>query len=250
MAKYKNRVKKLVYVKASELVENPFNPRKHPEKQKAVLREVFDAVGIAGAVIVRELEDSRYELIDGHLRREELGDDKIPAIVVDLDEDEAKIVLATYDPLSSMAETDVEAHTALTSGFDVIGPNTCILFGELTGGKKLKKVPELDIDDNDNEGEDGLKDGSQGKELETSYIKMVQLYLSTSNIESFEDDALFVGENLGTATLTDTVIKALQILRKKYEAESSVEDSEESSEIEDFEGEEKPTKKKKKLSKV
>ena len=104
---YKNRIKELKYVKASELKQNPKNWRRHPETQSKALKGVLDEVGYADAVIARETPDGLM-LIDGHLRKEVSPDQELPVLVVDLTENEADIMLATFDPLSALATTDSE----------------------------------------------------------------------------------------------------------------------------------------------
>jgi ParB-like chromosome segregation protein Spo0J len=104
--KLKDRIKELRRVPASELVPNPKNWRTHPEAQRNALLGVLAEVGIADAVLARELEDGSLMLIDGHLRAETSGDTKLPVLVLDVNEAEADKILATLDPLSAMASTD------------------------------------------------------------------------------------------------------------------------------------------------
>jgi len=63
-------------------------------------------VGIANVQIVFETETGQLQLIDGHLRKDEYGDQPVPVIVLDVDETEALKLLATLDPLAGMATTD------------------------------------------------------------------------------------------------------------------------------------------------
>lgn len=93
-------------VKASELRPSPFNWRTHPVAQRDALKALLAEIGFAGAELVRQLPDGTLELIDGHLRAEEMGEREIPVLVTDLDEHEAKKLLATHDPLAAMAEAD------------------------------------------------------------------------------------------------------------------------------------------------
>lgn len=95
-------------VKASDLVANPKNWRKHPEKQKRAMEGILAEVGYVDALLARKLPDGSLELIDGHLRQEVSPDAEVPVLVVDLDEAEAAKVLATFDPISAMAEADDE----------------------------------------------------------------------------------------------------------------------------------------------
>ena len=100
-------MRELRHVKASELIPNPKNWRKHPMKQRQALQAVLDEVGIAGAMLARETAQG-LQLIDGHLRASLSEDEMVPVLVLDVNEQEADKLLATYDPLSAMAEKDAE----------------------------------------------------------------------------------------------------------------------------------------------
>lgn len=104
--KIRDRIRELRRVPASELRPNPKNWRTHPEAQANALKGLLAEVGIADAVLVRELEDGSLMLLDGHLRAETLGDELVPCLVLDVDEAEGDKVLATLDPLAAMAEAD------------------------------------------------------------------------------------------------------------------------------------------------
>jgi ParB-like chromosome segregation protein Spo0J len=102
----RDRIKELRRVKASDLKDHPQNWRIHPDTQKAALRGVLNEVGFADAIVTYEDEAGDLVIIDGHLRADTLEDQDVPVIVTDLDADEAKLVLATFDPLSSLAVQD------------------------------------------------------------------------------------------------------------------------------------------------
>ena len=109
----RDRVKELRRVKASELRPSPFNWRSHSTEQLDALRGILAEVGFAGASLARELENGSLELIDGHARAEVSGDAIIPVLVLNVTEDEAKKILATFDPIGAMATADVEKLEAL-----------------------------------------------------------------------------------------------------------------------------------------
>lgn len=111
--KLRDRVKELRKVKASELIANDANWRRHPQLQREGLEAVLGAIGFAGAVLVREDEEGNLHIGDGHLRAEAAGDAEIPVLVTDLTEDEMNQLLAVYDPLAGMATTDAGALQAL-----------------------------------------------------------------------------------------------------------------------------------------
>jgi len=98
----KDRIKELKRVKASDLIPNPKNWRTHPTAQQDALRGVLAEVGYASALIARETDDGLM-LVDGHLRAETTPDAEVPVLVLDINEAEADLVLATLDPLAAMA---------------------------------------------------------------------------------------------------------------------------------------------------
>lgn len=117
--KYADRVIRTEKVPASSLKASPLNWRTHNDEQRKALHGVLGTLGFAGAAVVRVLEDGSYELIDGHLRAAELGDQPITVLVTDLSEGEAKVLLATYDPIGKMAGTDEDKLNSLLEGLDV-----------------------------------------------------------------------------------------------------------------------------------
>lgn len=114
----RDRIRELRRVPASDLRPNPRNWRTHPQAQADALRGVFAEVGIADAVLARELDDGTLELIDGHLRVETLGDKPVPVLVLDVNQAEADKILATLDPLSAMAEADAVKLDAILRDLD------------------------------------------------------------------------------------------------------------------------------------
>jgi hypothetical protein len=97
----------------SELVANPANWRVHPPRQRKALEALLDQVGWVRNVIVNR--------VTGHLvalavTRKEAT---IPVVYVELDEDEERLVLASLDPIASLAATDTAALAALAANFEV-----------------------------------------------------------------------------------------------------------------------------------
>ena len=109
----RDRIKELRRVRASDLVPNPKNWRRHPKEQAAALRGLLSEIGYADALLARELDDGRLMLIDGHLRAETTGRSTVPVLVLDVTEDEADKLLLTLDPLAAMALADQERMLAL-----------------------------------------------------------------------------------------------------------------------------------------
>ena len=109
----RDRIKSLQRVRAGDLRPNPRNWREHPPAQRAALEGVLAEVGYADALLARELPDGDLELIDGHLRAGLDPEETVPVLVLDVDEAEAAILLATFDPLAAMAEANEEALAGL-----------------------------------------------------------------------------------------------------------------------------------------
>ena len=117
MVAFRDRIKELRRVPASELQANPKNWRRHPIQQREGLTTMLGRIGDADAVIARET-DNGLMLVDGHLRVDVSPDAIVPVLVVDLTDAEADEVLATLDPLASLAEPDVGSLQALLAGID------------------------------------------------------------------------------------------------------------------------------------
>jgi len=114
----RDRIKELRRVKASTLRPHPQNWRKHPQAQQDALRGVLAEIGYADALLARELADGTLELIDGHLRAETTPEMEVPVLVLDVDESEARKILATLDWLARLAEPDEAALSVLLSGIE------------------------------------------------------------------------------------------------------------------------------------
>src|SRR5260370_21085853 len=102
----RDRIKELRRVRASELVPNPRNWRRHGPEQQAALRGLLSEIGYADALLAREMPDGKLMLIDGHLRAETTKRATVPVLVLDVTEAEADKILLTLDPLAAMAQAD------------------------------------------------------------------------------------------------------------------------------------------------
>lgn len=77
------------------------------------MESVLSEVGFAGAEGAFVNEDGEVELFDGHLRADIADDEEVPVLITDLTREEADKILATFDVLGMMAETDQAALSEL-----------------------------------------------------------------------------------------------------------------------------------------
>jgi hypothetical protein len=137
----RNRIKELRQVKASELLPNPRNWRRHPAGQADALRGALAEIGYADALIAYETPDGLM-LIDGHLRAETTPDMEVPVLVTDLDEGEANKLLMTLDPLAAMASADTATFDALRQMTTVDSDALQEMLDAITGGN-LKSLEAM-----------------------------------------------------------------------------------------------------------
>lgn len=111
--KWRNRIVRYAEVPPADLLVNPANWRVHPKHQQDALSGVIAEVGYVDPVLVQDGTDL---VIDGHLRVSLALRDNVPTIpvqYVDLDDAEAALILATFDPITAMATADKEQLDAL-----------------------------------------------------------------------------------------------------------------------------------------
>jgi hypothetical protein len=101
----RNRIRAHVRVRAGDLVPHELNPRTHPDLQRRALRDLYREVGFARSLLAYQLPDGRLKLIDGHLRRDLDPDMEVEVEVLDVDDDEARKLLLSIDPLAALADT-------------------------------------------------------------------------------------------------------------------------------------------------
>lgn len=157
----KNRIKELRNVKASELIPNPKNWRTHPTKQKDALKGILAEIGYADALLARELPDGKLMLLDGHLRAETTPEQEVPVLILDLTEEEGDKLLATLDPLASLAEQDDEKLAELLEGISTDNEALQEMLDGLAGenieeiidGEREEKIPEVEENSDSKHGE-------------------------------------------------------------------------------------------------
>lgn len=160
----------------TEILENPKAWRLHPEKQRNALRAALDHVGLVKPLIFNE-RTSR--LVDGKARLELArrdGQEMLPVVIVDLSEEEEALVLVTLDPLSELAEVDVDALQRLLQEVAVDDTTLMELLGDIASDADLDALTTSISGENPEAPTEGGDRGnppddfpSYGEDIETRY---------------------------------------------------------------------------------
>ena len=110
VAGWKSRIVGHDRIAASQILANPLNHRRHPQRQHDIVTASLDELGIVKSVIVNR---TTGRLVDGH-ERVELALGRSPDALVDveyveLSEDEERKALLILDASSELATTDRDA---------------------------------------------------------------------------------------------------------------------------------------------
>jgi len=140
----RNRIKEMKILNPSDVMPNSKNWRVHPQAQRDALRGVLSQIGIAAPVIAYETPHG-YKLIDGH-ERMTVGV-PFPAVILDVSDDEADVLLATFDPITSLAETDAKMLDSLLNEISTDSPAVAQMLDDLAkkaGLYNTDGTPDLD----------------------------------------------------------------------------------------------------------
>jgi len=106
---FRNRIVSHGEMPANQFLAHDLNARRHPNAQREAMRGVLDEIGFVQGVIISK---STGKLLDGHLRIEEAltrdENSPIPYVEVKVSEAEENLILASFDPLTSLAAYDKE----------------------------------------------------------------------------------------------------------------------------------------------
>lgn len=103
---WRNRIVGRGSLNPKQIKLNPLNWRLHPWAQHSAMLGALEEIGWVSDVIVNKRTGN---LVDGHLRVQLAKAQKakaVPVSYVDLSEDEERVVLATFDPITGLADLD------------------------------------------------------------------------------------------------------------------------------------------------
>ncbi len=147
MAEWNNRIVGHGEEAPDRLLANPKNWRVHPKSQQKALLGVLQQVGPVDEIIVNRRTGF---VVNGHLRLELAISEKqatVPVSYVDLSEEEEALVLATFDPISALADQDKERLEALLKEVPPADEATQKMLAKLADDAGIVRAPTEPLDD-------------------------------------------------------------------------------------------------------
>jgi len=125
---------RLEYWHPDQAADNPLNWRGHTRDQGDGLDAVLDRAGWAGAALYNERTG---RLIDGHLRKERAIDrgELLPVLIGSWTREQEQLILATLDPLASMALPIADRLAELTA---LLGDGASGALGAMIAAQKAE----------------------------------------------------------------------------------------------------------------
>lgn len=146
MPTLRNRIKEHRQVRAGDLVGNEWNPRRHTGQQRRALAQIYDEVGFARSLLAFALPDGRLKLIDGHLRAGLTPDEFVEVEILDVSEEEARVLLLCMDPLAALAEYDDEALSKLRDTAEKDSPAVQLIWSDDDDQEIAEAIAEREAD--------------------------------------------------------------------------------------------------------
>lgn len=105
----RNRIVEEIEVDSSEILDHPLNPKEHPGQQRAAMKGILQEVGIVAKLVVYRSprEGGRLVALDGHMRKNDFRM-KWPCVVLDVTDDEADLIIQSFDTVGQLALTDAQ----------------------------------------------------------------------------------------------------------------------------------------------
>jgi hypothetical protein len=181
---------------------------------------MLERVGYADAVIARET-DAGLMLIDGHLRAETTPDAIVPVLVTDLTEAEADEVLATLDPLASLAEPDVDQLLKLLGGIEEPDASIQALLEDIgdSYGFNATTLLEQETEAAYQEQDEWLQKHEASPDNSLVNLKVLVLHFEPERYERLLEMASNMGQSESLDSVADVVYRALQLYGESDAAE-------------------------------
>ena len=191
-----------------KLIPNPKNPNHHPDKQIEMLAKIIDFQGQRSPIIVSKRSGF---IVKGHGRLEaikKLGWDKAAVDYQDYEsEAQEHADMIADNQIAELSQTNQAELADLMSEIDL---EDISLLGMLDTFDAESEFLDDDIDID----EMLEKQNTPPSNIETSHVKMVQLFLNDDTIQPFLERVNAIQSKLKTENLSDTVF---DVIKRFYE---------------------------------
>ena len=111
----RNRIIDHITLKPSEIADHPGQAWDHPDLQARAIYGGLQEVGVVAPLMVYRSPraNNTWVSIDGHLRKSLDPDYPWPCDVLDVTDEEADYIMATFDPIGMLKQTNAAALDAL-----------------------------------------------------------------------------------------------------------------------------------------
>ena len=207
----KDRIKELRRVRGSDLQANHKNWRRHPQWQKDGMQALLENIGYAGALIAYE-HDGALVLIDGHLRQEMTPNEEVPVLVLDVTEEEADVLLASFDPISSMATEDGRALASLLDTISTADHALGTLLEDVRERYSFDEILEISNDTNAYylENTRALQNDTVPRDESGESYKAFMVHLPAADHEYVMDKMFELGDKWELETMAQVLVQAIK----------------------------------------
>lgn len=169
---FQNRIISHGVKPADQFLAHPKNARIHPQFQRDVMHDALNTVGFVAPVI----EAKSGYLLDGHERIYQAlkTNADVPFVVVDVDEDEEAFVLATFDPITALANYDNALLDGLLREVDSDSKHIQKMLAELAEDSGLYLDPHV-------------PDPTQQQEPQLKGDHFIEIYCSKDALVEFQE---------------------------------------------------------------
>jgi hypothetical protein len=175
----RDRIKEFRRVPAAELIRNEKNWREHPPAQRHALQKMLETVGYADAAIAYE-SGGDLVLIDGHLRADMTPDMEVPVLILDVNDEEADLLLATIDPMGQMAAAEAEALSQLIAEVSTDADDE---LRRVLGGIEQDYVAGEKKDEEEEDDPEPKEQGSSSQQKKTGEYVIITFRMARSEYE-------------------------------------------------------------------
>jgi hypothetical protein len=202
---WRNRIIRSGMAPVDQIQFSGKNWRIHPKPQQDALSGVISEVGWVQNVIINERTGN---LIDGHARvtvADRNGETEVPAVWVDLSEEEESLILATIDPLAAMAATDSAQLAALLTEVSTGDAALQALLDSLAGEQVAYGQDEM-----------GRQPEDKLDFYESGTIRQIVLLYGADEYAEVSEILGWLRTTLGVETNTDAITAVLREYRAAH----------------------------------